>query len=37
VLSIAFTVWAAAKIFRIGILLTGKRPKLGEIIRWIRE
>ena len=36
-LSIAFTVWAAAKIFRIGILLTGKRPKLGEIIRWIKE
>lgn len=26
----------AAKIFRIGILMTGKRHKLGEILRWVR-
>ncbi len=25
-----------AKIFRTGILMSGKRPKLGEIIRWAR-
>ena len=25
----------AAKIFRVGILMTGKRPNLGEIARWI--
>jgi len=25
-----------AKIFRVGILMSGKRPKLGEIIRWAR-
>ncbi|MEO1368675.1 MAG: hypothetical protein AAFX50_15990, partial [Acidobacteriota bacterium] len=27
---------AAAKVFRVGILMTGKPPKLGEILRWIR-
>ncbi|HOV93760.1 MAG TPA: ABC transporter permease [Spirochaetales bacterium] len=26
----------AAKIFRVGILMTGKRPKLQEVLRWIR-
>jgi ABC-2 type transport system permease protein len=26
----------AAKVFRTGILLYGKPPKLGEIIRWAR-
>jgi ABC-2 type transport system permease protein len=28
--------WAAAKVFRVGILLTGKRPTLPEILRWVR-
>jgi ABC-2 type transport system permease protein len=36
VLSIGAALWAAAKVFRIGILLTGKPPKLKEILRWIR-
>ncbi len=36
VVSIAVTLWAAAKVFRIGILLTGKPPKIKEILRWIR-
>jgi ABC-2 type transport system permease protein len=35
-LSIFALVWIAAKIFRIGILLTGKRPSLKEIVRWIK-
>ena len=26
----------AAKVFRIGILMTGKRAKLGEVLRWLR-
>lgn len=25
-----------AKIFRVGILMTGKRPKIGEVLRWAR-
>ena len=37
VASIAGMIWVAAKIFRVGILLTGKRPGLSEIIRWIRS
>jgi len=27
---------ASAKVFRVGILMTGKRFKVGEILRWIR-
>lgn len=34
--SVAVVMWAAAKVFRIGVLMTGKPPKLSEIIRWIR-
>jgi ABC-2 type transport system permease protein len=30
-------VWAAAKVFRTGILLYGKRPGPREILRWLRE
>ncbi len=35
-----FTLWlafrAAAKIFRVGVLMTGKPPRLGEIWRWLK-
>ena len=34
--SIAFALWAAAKVFRVGILMYGKRPNLREIARWSR-
>ncbi len=34
--SVALALWAAAKIFRIGILMTGKAPKPMEILRWLR-
>jgi ABC-2 type transport system permease protein len=27
--------WVAARIFRVGILLTGKRPSLPEVFRWV--
>jgi ABC-2 type transport system permease protein len=34
--SILVAWWAGAKIFRIGILLTGKPPKIREVLRWVR-
>ena len=36
VVSIIFMLWAAAKVFRIGILMTGKPPKVREILKWIK-
>ncbi|MCZ6502632.1 MAG: ABC transporter permease, partial [Gammaproteobacteria bacterium] len=36
VVSIAVALWFAAKLFRIGVLLTGKPPAMKEIIRWLR-
>jgi ABC-2 type transport system permease protein len=30
------TIWASAKIYRIGILMYGKRPSLVEMFRWLR-
>ncbi|MFS4481629.1 ABC transporter permease [Hyunsoonleella sp. 2307UL5-6] len=31
-----FTVWIAAKIYRVGILMYGKKPTYKELIKWIR-
>jgi ABC-2 type transport system permease protein len=36
IVSTAFVVWAAGKIFRASLLLYGKRPTAGEIMRWLR-
>ena len=36
VAAVIFALWAAAKVFRIGILMTGKPPKAREIFQWIR-
>ena len=32
----AIVVWAAARIYRVGLLMYGKRPSFGELMRWIR-
>ena len=37
ILAIALAFWAAAKVFQIGILRTGKPPKLIEIISWLKN
>jgi len=34
---VPLTIWAAAKVFRTGILMYGKRPALKEIFRWLRQ
>lgn len=31
------TVWVAAKVFRTGILMYGKRPAVHEILHWLKE
>lgn len=36
IISVIFALWAAAKIFRVGILLSGKPPKLKELWRFIK-
>ena len=36
ILSIWGVVWFASRLYRIGILMYGKRPSLGEILRWMR-
>ena len=34
--SIIGVTWTAARIYRVGILMTGKRPNLRELVRWVR-
>lgn len=36
VVSILFVIWAAAKVFRVGVLMTGKAPTPKEILTWIK-
>lgn len=34
-ISFIFMVWVAAKIYRVGIFMYGKKPSIKELIRWI--
>jgi ABC-2 type transport system permease protein len=36
VLGILGVTWVAARIYRVGILMTGKRPNIRELVRWVR-
>ncbi len=35
--AVLIVIWAAAKIFRTGILMYGKKPGIFEILRWLRQ
>jgi ABC-2 type transport system permease protein len=35
-LAIVGVTWVAARIYRVGILMTGKRPTMKELARWVR-
>jgi ABC-2 type transport system permease protein len=37
VAAIVVVAWVAGRIYRVGILMQGKRPTLPEIVRWVRE
>lgn len=36
VLMILITLWIASRIYRVGILMYGKKPNLPEILRWLK-
>lgn len=36
VLTTLLIIWVSARIFRVGILMYGKRPTLAEIVKWVR-
>lgn len=37
ILTTVLMIWISAKIYRVGILMYGKRPNLFEIIKWMRQ
>lgn len=34
--SVLLVTWIAARVYRVGILMTGKRPSVKELVRWVR-
>ena len=37
IVSVILAIWLAAKVFRTGILMYGKKPSLREVARWLRQ
>ena len=37
IVGVYIAIWCAARVFRIGLLLTGKPPNLRTLVRWIRS
>ncbi len=35
-LTILFMIWLVSKVYRVGILMYGKRPSFQEVVKWIR-
>ncbi len=35
--SVAVAMWAAGKVFRVGVLMYGKQPSPRELLRWVRH
>lgn len=35
-LGCAAAIWVAARIYRVGMLMYGKKPSMGELVKWIR-
>ncbi len=36
-LACALSIWVSARIYRVGLLMYGKRPSFPELLRWIRQ
>jgi len=36
-LGAVFTTWLASRIYRVGLLMYGKKPSLREILKWVRQ
>lgn len=36
-LACAAAIWISARIYRVGLLMYGKRPSIKELVRWIRQ
>ena len=36
VVTVALILWLASRIYRVGVLMYGKKPNLPEILRWLK-